>query len=115
MGQGPVRRSWLCEVRLLGAGYAGRAARYFRDDDEDLLRIGQQIAGWSLSRADVLRKITKLKEKGAALVAKTENEFVEDAMKHSKLDRPLAQMIWDDVVVPFAKYGFCQSLPGSTN
>lgn len=75
--------------------------------DEDLLRIGQQIAGWPLSKADVLRKITKLKEKGAALVAKTQNEFVQDVIKHSKLSKEEAEMLWRDVVEPFSKYGFC--------
>jgi DNA polymerase-3 subunit alpha len=77
--------------------------------DEDLLLIGQKVAGWPLHKADVLRKITKLKEKGAALVLKTQGEFVTDAVKHSKIPKNEAEMIWNDVIKPMAKYGFARS------
>ena len=82
--------------------------------DEHLLIIGQVVAGWTLSKADVLRKITKLKEKGAALVAKTQKEFIEDSIKHSGITRKEAETIWADVVEPFSKYGFCKCLAGET-
>lgn len=77
--------------------------------DEDLLRIAEHVAGWDLSRADSLRKITKRKEKGKALAEKTAIDFVKDAQAHSGISQKDAQYIWDNVIIPFAKYGFCLS------
>lgn len=82
--------------------------------DEDLILLGQKLTGWPLSKADVLRKITKLKEKGRALVEKTKGEFIEATIKHSKIPNSEATRIWDEVVEPFSKYGFCRSLAPST-
>lgn len=75
--------------------------------DEDLLKIANHIAGWSLSEADGLRKLTKLKEKGADLAAKLEKKFVDDAEKLGRVTRKDAQFIWDNVIADYAKYGFC--------
>jgi DNA polymerase-3 subunit alpha len=75
--------------------------------DEDLLRIAQAVAGWSLSKADGLRKLTKLKEKGAALAAQLEKDFVADAAKLGRVTAQDAQMIWNTVIADYAKYGFC--------
>lgn len=75
--------------------------------DEDLLRLSQSVAGWSLSKADGLRKLTKLKEKGAALADQLEADFIKDSMTVSKLSREDAQFIWTDVILPFSRYGFC--------
>lgn len=77
--------------------------------DEDLLKIASHIAGWSLSEADGLRKLTKLKEKGADLAIKLEKKFVEDADKLGRVSKKDAQMIWDTVIADYAKYGFCLS------
>jgi DNA polymerase-3 subunit alpha len=77
--------------------------------DEDLLKIASHIAGWSLSEADGLRKLTKLKEKGADLAEKLEKKFVSDAEAHGVVNRKDAQMIWDVVIADYAKYGFCLS------
>ena len=74
--------------------------------EEDLLLLAQKIAGWDLSEADGLRKITKLKEKGAALAEELEKKFVEDAVRHSSIPKNEAQHIWDKVVIPFSRYGF---------
>lgn len=74
--------------------------------DEDLLRIGQAIAGWDLSEADGLRKLTKLKEKGADLAAKLEKKFIEDAVNRNGLDSKEVKKLWEEVVVPYAKYAF---------
>lgn len=78
--------------------------------DEDLLRIAQKVCNWSLSQADRLRKLTKLKEKGAALAIKLEKEFVDDAENYGLVDRVRAQRIWDVVVEDYCKYGFCKSI-----
>lgn len=75
--------------------------------DEDLLKIASHIAGWSLSEADGLRKLTKLKEKGADLAAKLEKKFVDDAERLGRVARKDAQYIWDNVIADYAKYGFC--------
>jgi DNA polymerase-3 subunit alpha len=75
--------------------------------DEDLLKIASHIAGWSLSEADGLRKLTKLKEKGADLAAKLEKKFVDDAERLGRVTRKDAQYIWDNVIADYAKYGFC--------
>lgn len=77
--------------------------------DEQLQILAQDIAGWDLAKADSLRKLTKLKAKGVELAIKLENEFVEDAVKFSKISHEEAKDIWDKVVVPFAGYGFCKS------
>lgn len=74
--------------------------------EEDLMHIGANIAGWDRSEADGLRKLTKLKEKGAELAAKLEIKFIADSMRHSKISASDATMIWTDVILPFSKYGF---------
>lgn len=74
--------------------------------DEDLLKLAQHVAGWDLSEADVLRKVTKMKEKGAKLAEQIEVKFIEDAMRHSKISYEEASYIWEKVILPFAKYAF---------
>lgn len=78
--------------------------------EEDMIHIAANVAGWDKSKADSLRKIAKLKEKGADLAKKTEVEFVADAVKFSKIPLSEAQMIWDDVIIPFARYAFNKSV-----
>ena len=77
--------------------------------EEDLLHLAPKIAGWDLSESDGLRKITKLKEKGAALADELEQKFVKDAIKKSGISQKDAQLIWDDVILPYSKYGFTRS------
>lgn len=74
--------------------------------EEDLMILAQTIAGWDLSKADNLRKLTKMKEKGAEKAKEFEVEFVTDSIAHSNLSEEEAQMIWDDVIVPWSGYGF---------
>jgi DNA polymerase-3 subunit alpha len=74
--------------------------------EEDLLHLAQHIAGWDLSEADGLRKVTKLKEKGAALADELEKKFIADAMERRSLSERDAQFIWEKVVIPYSKYGF---------
>lgn len=77
--------------------------------EEVLLQIAQHVAGWDLSEADGLRKLTKAKEKGLELAEKLEKKFVADAQKHSKLSQKDAQLVWDKAVASFAAYGFNKS------
>jgi DNA polymerase-3 subunit alpha len=74
--------------------------------EEDLLHLAGHVAGWDLSEADGLRKVTKLKEKGAALADRLEKKFVNDCMERRSLSERDAQFIWDKVVIPYSKYGF---------
>jgi DNA polymerase-3 subunit alpha len=74
--------------------------------DDDLLKIAQHVGGWDLSEADGLRKMTKAKEKGADMQAILEKKFVGSAQTHSGLTMQESKQIWEEVIVPFAKYGF---------
>lgn len=75
--------------------------------DEDLLKMAKAIAGWDLAKADSLRKLTKLKEKGADLAIKLEVDFVNDAAAYGKVSRETAKDLWDNVIVKCASYNFC--------
>lgn len=77
--------------------------------EEDMLHIAAAVAGWDRSKADSLRKIAKLKEKGLELQKKTGAEFIKDSMTFSKISQDEAEMIWHDVILPFGKYGFNKS------
>lgn len=74
--------------------------------EDQLMKVAQHVAGWDLNKADGLRKLTKLKEKGKDLAAKLEKEFVEGAMVTHAMTRELAQEIWDKIVGKFGGYGF---------
>ena len=74
--------------------------------EEDLLKLAKVVAGWDLSEADGLRKLTKLKEKGVHLAAELEKKFVADASSYSKLSIDEAQEIWTRVISTFAGYAF---------
>lgn len=75
--------------------------------EEQLMELAHDIAGWELDKADNLRKITKLKEKGRELVAKTATEFVSDAISNG-IDKESAQNIWE-VIAGWSGYGFNRS------
>jgi DNA polymerase-3 subunit alpha len=77
--------------------------------EEQLMGVAQNVAGWNLNKADGLRKLTKLKEKGKDLAAKLEKEFVEGAVQTHSMTPELAQTIWDKVVGKFGGYGFNRS------
>lgn len=77
--------------------------------EEDMMHIAANIAGWDRSEADGLRKITKLKAKGADLAKKIEGKFITDVINYSKIPKSEAEMIWNDVILPFCKYGFNKS------
>lgn len=74
--------------------------------EEQLMTLARDVVGWDLSRADSLRKITKLKEKGKELTEKTRKEFVEDAFKVNAIDDKTSNEIWEYYVENFTGYGF---------
>ena len=72
---------------------------------EQLMRIAQNLAGFSLAEADTLRKAVgkKIKE----LLDEQRGKFIEGMIKN-KIDKNVAQKIWD-WFIPFARYGFNRS------
>lgn len=73
---------------------------------EQILEIARTFAGFSLGEADILRRAIgkKIKEE---LSAQREKFLAGSAKKGYKRD--LAEQIFDDVVTPFAGYGFNKS------
>lgn len=72
---------------------------------EQLMRIAQDLAGFSLSEADVLRKAVG--KKIESLLLEQKEKFVNGMIKNS-IDKRIAQKLWD-WVLPFARYGFNRS------
>jgi len=74
--------------------------------EEQLAKLANAVAGWDLNKADGLRKLTKLKEKGKDLAIRLRAEFIADGMKHAKLQEHEVANIWDGIIEPFSGYGF---------
>ena len=74
--------------------------------EEQLAKVAAHVAGWSLYKADGLRKLTKLKGKDPQLAKRLEEDFVVDAMKVSGLKQAEAADLWKTQIEPFAGYGF---------
>ncbi|MEK6897524.1 MAG: DNA polymerase III subunit alpha, partial [Nanoarchaeota archaeon] len=72
---------------------------------EQLMKIAQEICGFSLGEADVLRKAIgkKIKE----LLNAQEEKFINGAVKNG-VDKKIAIEIWE-WILPFASYGFNRS------
>jgi DNA polymerase-3 subunit alpha len=72
---------------------------------EQLMKIAQEICGFTLGEADVLRKAVgkKIKE----LLDAQEAKFIEGAVKNG-VDKKVAEELWQ-WVLPFASYGFNKS------
>ena len=73
---------------------------------EQILEIAKVFAGFSLGEADLLRRAIG-KKIAAELVAQRE-KFIEGAVGQGR-DKKLAAKIFDEVVEPFAGYGFNKS------
>jgi len=69
---------------------------------EQLMKIAQEMAGFSLSEADVLRKAVGKKIK--SLLVSQKEKFITGIIKN-KIDKKIAQEIWE-WILPFARYGF---------
>ncbi|MDD5606735.1 MAG: DNA polymerase III subunit alpha, partial [Candidatus Pacebacteria bacterium] len=72
---------------------------------EQLMKIAQELAGFSLQEADVLRKAVgkKIKE----LLDSLEEKFIKGCIKN-KINEKIAKQIWE-WILPFASYGFNKS------
>jgi len=76
--------------------------------DESLLILAKDVAGWDLDEADKLRKLTKEKGKNPQKVKKWREEFIEGAAKNN-VNEKVAEMIWENIIVPFGRYSFNKS------
>ena len=74
--------------------------------EEQLMKLANCVAGWDRNKADGLRKLTKLKEKGKELAAKLKDEFVKDAVAFNHMTKEMALDIWEGIIEPFEGYGF---------
>jgi len=72
---------------------------------EQLMKIAQEICGFTLGEADVLRKAVgkKIKE----LLDAQESKFIDGAIKNGA-SKKVAQELWE-WILPFAQYGFNKS------
>ena len=72
---------------------------------EQLMKIAQELCGFTLGEADVLRKAVgkKIKE----LLVAQEQKFTEGAVKNG-VNKNIAEKIWQ-WILPFAEYGFNKS------
>ena len=72
---------------------------------EQLMKIAQVLAGFTLSEADVLRKA--IGKKIASLLEEQKNKMIEGMIKNG-IDKETAEKIWS-WYEPFARYGFNKS------
>jgi DNA polymerase-3 subunit alpha len=73
---------------------------------EQILQIAQVFAGYSLGEADILRRA--IGKKIIAELHAQRQKFIEGALE-KKYPQKLAEKIFDDVITPFAGYGFNKS------
>ncbi len=72
---------------------------------EQLMQIAQQLAGFTLAEADVLRKAVGKKIK--SLLLEQEKKLIDGMIKNG-IDKKTAKKIWE-WILPFARYGFNKS------
>lgn len=72
---------------------------------EQLMKIAQEISGFSLGEADILRKAVGKKIK--KLLEEQKEKFIQGAL-NNKIEKSIAEKIWE-WILPFASYGFNRS------
>jgi DNA polymerase-3 subunit alpha len=72
---------------------------------EQVMRIAVEIAGFSLAKADTLRKA--MGKKKQEIIDREGENFIEGAVSHGH-PKDKARQLWNQIV-PFAKYGFNKS------
>jgi DNA polymerase-3 subunit alpha len=73
---------------------------------EQVMRIANEIAGYTLAEADLMRRAMGKKDKAAMAAQKT--KFINGAMKTNNIPAKLAEEIYD-LIEKFASYGFNKS------
>jgi len=72
---------------------------------EQVLKIAQEMAGYDLGKADILRKA--MGKKQAEVMAEQKSEFIEGAFK-KKVNKNIAEKIFDQIET-FGRYGFVKA------
>ncbi len=72
---------------------------------EQLMKIAQELAGFTLTEADVLRKAVGKKIK--SLLMEQQEKFIQGMLKNG-IEKKIANQLWE-WVLPFARYGFNRS------
>ncbi len=73
---------------------------------EQVLKIAQVFAGFSLGEADLLRKA--IGKKIASILAEQRKRFIDGAVEKGH-KKAMAEKIFDEIIVPFSGYGFNRS------
>lgn len=74
---------------------------------EDVIRVAHELAGMTLSEADLLRRAMSGKQRSPLAMAELERQFVSGALARS-VDESVAQELWRQVST-FASYAFCKA------
>lgn len=70
---------------------------------EQILKLAQMVAGFSLGEADILRKAVG--KKNMKLLAEQRMKFIQGAVQHGHTEA-FSKEVFDKVIEPFAGYGF---------
>ncbi len=73
---------------------------------EQVMQIANEVAGFTLAKADIMRRAMGKKDK--KLMAELKVEFIQGAIEISKINSKLAENIFD-LIEKFAAYGFNKS------
>jgi DNA polymerase-3 subunit alpha len=73
--------------------------------DESILQVGQDVAGWDMSKADSIRKMIKEKGKNPDKDKKLRQDFIDSTVARG-VDVEMATKIWDEEIKKFAGYTF---------
>lgn len=73
---------------------------------EQVLQIAREMAGFTMGRADILRR--SMGKKDPKEMAKMRSEFIEGCLQNSKINEKLAAQIFD-LIQKFAGYGFVKA------
>lgn len=73
---------------------------------EQIMRIAQDFSGFTLGGADILRKA--IGKKKMKLLAEQRKKFIDGAIANGHQEK-IAVKMFDDIIVPFAGYGFNRS------
>ena len=73
---------------------------------EQIMRICQEFAGFSLGEADIVRKA--MGKKIPKILAENREKFIQKSIEKGNAKK-LAEKIFDDIIVPFSGYGFNRS------
>ena len=74
---------------------------------EQIMKIGQSVAGFSLGTADLMRRA--MGKKKIDVLLKTKKDFIKGAIKTTGISAEDADFLFEDIIKPFSGYGFNKS------